>query len=126
MLNKKRILIVDDEADILSVLRILLTKNKFEVLEASSANAALDLLENESVDLVISDIVMPGMNGREFIKEVRQWDMELPVIFISGKDNISKKDLGNTSAFIEKPFSKDTLLKTIHKVLSSVAAPSFN
>jgi DNA-binding NtrC family response regulator len=119
MLIKKRVLIVDDEADILVILRTLLKKNKFEVLEASSADCALNLLENESVDLIISDIVMPGMNGRDFVKEVRQWDMNMPVIFISGKDTISKKDLSHISAFIEKPFSKDTLLKTIHKVLSN-------
>ena len=120
MPGKKRVLIVDDEAEILSLVRTILTKNKFEVFEASSADSALDLLEHESVDLVISDITMPGMSGIEFLDEVRQWDMDLPVIFVSGQDSSRQRAnaAAGVSALIEKPFKKDILLKTVHKVLS--------
>lgn len=125
MAGKKRILIVDDEAGILSLLRAILTKSKFEVLEASSADSALELLEHETVDLVISDITMPGMGGIEFLEEVRQWDIDLPVIFVSGQDSSRQraKAAAGASALIEKPFKKDILLKTVHKVLSNGSTP---
>ena len=126
MPGKKRVLIVDDEAGVLSLLNIILTKNRFEVLEASSAATALDMLEHESVDLIISDITMPGMNGLEFLEEVREWDMELPVIFVSGQDSsrARAKAVTGASAVVEKPFKKDTLLKAVHKALAGSAVPS--
>ena len=126
MPGKKRVLIVDDEAEILSLVSMILTKNKFEVLQASSADSALDMLEHESVDLVISDITMPGMSGLEFLEEVREWDMDLPVIFVSGQDSSRKRAqaLRGASAVIAKPFKKDTLLKTVQKALQGGPAPT--
>ena len=126
MPGKKRVLIVDDEAGVLSLLNLILTKNRFEVLEASSADSALEMLEHETVDLVISDITMPGMSGIEFLEEVREWDMDLPVIFVSGQDSSKAraKGIAGASALIAKPFKKDTLLKTVHKVLSSNSPPA--
>ena len=126
MPSKKRVLIVDDEAGVLSLLNTILTKNKFEVLEASSADTALDMLEHETVDLVISDITMPGMNGLEFLEEVREWDMELPVIFVSGQDSsrARAKAVSGASAIVKKPFKKDALLKAVHNALAQGAVPA--
>lgn len=124
MPSKKRVLIVDDEVGTLSLLSLILKRDHFDVLEAASANSALDVLEHQTVDLVISDITMPGMSGLEFLDEVRQWDMDLPVIFVSGNDSSRQraKAAAGASALIEKPFKKDTLLKIVHKVLSNGSA----
>ena len=126
MPRKKRVLVVDDEAEVLSLVGTILKKSRFEVLKAASADPALDLLEHEEVDLVISDITMPGMSGIEFLEEVREWDMALPVIFLSGQDSSRQraKAVAGASALITKPFKKDTLLKTVHKVLSGGSVPS--
>ena len=129
MPRKKRILIVDDEPGVLALLRTILKKEKFEVLESLSADDALELLEHETVDLVISDIKMPGMSGIEFLDEVREWDMDLPVLFVSGKGtdrDWSKVMQSSASGVIEKPFKRETLMKAIHQALSNGSAPAAN
>ena len=118
MARKKKVLIVDDEPAVLSLLRTVLKQGKFEVVEARAADDALNLLEHESVDLVISDIRMPGMSGIELLDELREWDMDLPVIFISGKGTDrewAQAVQSSASALIEKPFKKEALLKAVQK-----------
>src|SRR3989338_8443423 len=127
MPRRKRVLIVDDEVGMLSLLRAILKKEKLEVLESRSAVSALDLLEHETVDLVILDIKMPGMSGIEFLDEVRQWDMDLPVIFVSGKGadgDWAETIRSNASALIEKPVKKEALLKAVHRAFSNGRGPS--
>ena len=119
MARKKKVLIIDDEPDILSLLTVILQGGKYEVLEARAADAALDLLEHETVDLVISDIRMPGMSGIEFLGELREWDMNLPVIFITGNKDLSRAVASGVTAFIKKPFKKDTILKAVQKAFHS-------
>ena len=122
MAQKKKILIVDDELSVLALLRTILKNGKYDVLEARAADAALDILEHESVDLVISDIRMPGMSGIEFLDELREWDMDLPVIFVSGQGSDrdwAKAVQSSASALIEKPFKKDAILKAVHKAFHS-------
>src|SRR5438477_202792 len=83
--KKKRILVVDDDKDIVVLLKSILTKEKkYDVLTALAAEEALNILENENVDLVMTDLKMPGMTGAEFLSELRNWDTDLPVIFVSG------------------------------------------
>ena len=122
MPRKKRVLIVDDEEGMLALLRTILKKEKYEVLESMSADSALELLEHETVDLVISDIRMPGMSGIEFLDEVREWDMDLPVIFVSGKG--SDKDWAravqsSATGVVEKPFKRETLMKAVRQAMSN-------
>lgn len=127
MPRRKRILIVDDEVGVLALLRTILKKARYEVLECLSADSALDMLEHETVDLVISDIRMPGMSGIEFLNEVREWDMELPVIFVSGKStdhDWAKAMQSSASALIEKPFKKEAVLKAVHQALSNGHGPA--
>jgi DNA-binding NtrC family response regulator len=98
----------------------MLKREKFEVVEALCAEEALDMLENQEVDLVISDLKMNGMSGIDFLSELREWDMNIPVIFVSGwgKEKDWQEALrSKASALIEKPFSKDAILKAIQKAL---------
>jgi CheY-like chemotaxis protein len=120
--RKKKILVVDDDKETVSLIRSILTHDKkYEVCTAGTAEEALQLLESESVDLVLSDLSMPGMSGAEFLSELRNWDGALPVIFVSGhgKDkDWSAAVQGEASAMIAKPFRKETLLKAVQKVFN--------
>ncbi len=126
MAQKRKILIVDDDADILTILRGMLKREKFEVMDALCAEEALDILENQDVDLVISDLVMPGMSGKDLLKELREQDSTIPVIFVSGTGNDNEwlqAVRSNACAFIEKPFHRETLLDAIQKAFQESPSP---
>jgi two-component system NtrC family response regulator len=120
--KKKRILVVDDDKETVALLKNILTKEKkYEVLTALAAEDALSLLESENVDLVMTDLKMPGMTGAEFLSELRNWDGGLPVIFVSGcakDDDWQEAIRDQASALISKPFRKETILKAVSKALS--------
>ena|ERR1051326_1256979 len=103
------ILIVDDDAAIRGILFDLLSPNH-ECNTASSADQALQYLEIENYDLVITDVEMPGLTGVELLKRVQLKDLATPVIVISGKHNEegpgSILDLG-AFAYLTKPFKLD-------------------
>ena len=76
------ILVVDDEPNYQIVLSELLKDEGYEVFTADSAEAALPLLRTTDLDLVLTDMKMPGMDGIEFLKKIKEFDPELPVILI--------------------------------------------
>ena len=120
MSQKKRLLVVDDDIEVPRLIRQMLRQEKFEVIEALCAEEALDILENESITLVISDLKMPGMSGVDFLAELREWDTAIPVIFVTGWGKERDWDRAfryNASAIIEKPFRKETILKAVRKAM---------
>ena len=101
-----KILVVDDNADIRELLEILLTSEGYDVTLASSGEQALQLLHPE-LDLVILDIMMPGMNGLEMCKKIRETN-NIPIIMLSAKSTDLDKILGlGTGAddYVVKPFN---------------------
>jgi CheY-like chemotaxis protein len=78
------VLIVDDEAQMRKLVRLMLAENGYEVLEASTAMEALRMLKQSAVDLVITDIVMPDMDGLELIRETRKIRPDQKVLAVSG------------------------------------------
>jgi DNA-binding response OmpR family regulator len=102
-----RILIADDERDIRSVLALYLEDAGYEVVEAADGLEALRILETGEIDLCLLDIMMPGLDGYQVLKRVRQTD-GVPVIVISAKGQDSEKILGlNLGAddYLVKPFN---------------------
>ena len=90
-MDKIRILAVDDEPDLRSLLRILLTNKGYEVLEAASGQEAVDLVRSEPrIDLVIMDIMMPGLNGVQACAEIRRFST-VPMLFLTAKSQLSDK-----------------------------------
>ena len=87
---QQTILIVDDDQNVLEVLNARLTSQGFHVIQASGANEALNVIENESIDLMISDIKMPGMGGLDLFSVVRSREPSLPVIFLTAYGTISE------------------------------------
>ncbi len=101
-------------------MRQILSHANFQVIEASSGEEALQLLESEKVDLVISDLKMPGMSGADLVNELREWDTTLPVVFVSGwakeKDWLDAIRT-HASAMIPKPFRSQAILSAVQKAL---------
>jgi DNA-binding response OmpR family regulator len=79
------VLVVDDEADIVSLMRDFLEAEGYAVRIASDAPAALEVLDAEPVDLVLLDVMMPGMTGFDLIRKLRETNNEVPVLFLSAR-----------------------------------------
>ena len=113
MKDRVKILVVDDEAGILDTLQILFRSEGFDVAVAGSGRLALEALEKEKPDLVLSDIRMPGADGLEVLHRAKEVDPELPVILMTAQASLqSAMRAVNEGAYhyIQKPFSNDELL----------------
>lgn len=111
----EKILIVDDEKDILRALEIYLQTEGYEVIKATSGKEALDLVEIEDVHLVLMDIMMPGMDGIEATVELRK-KHNIPVILVTAKGEDTDKVLGlNIGAddYVTKPFNPIELIARV-------------
>ena len=117
------ILLVDDNEEILEFLERML-KNKYEILKAENGNDALQILDKEAVQLIVSDVMMPVMDGFEFCKTIKS-SLEyshIPIILLTAKDGIQSKVQGlelGADAYIEKPFSKEHLQAQIASLLNN-------
>ena len=119
-----KILICDDERDIRNALRIYLTGEGYAVCEADSGLAALELMQREEVQLVLMDIMMPGMDGMTATAKLRE-QSNVPVILITAKSEDNDKILGLTVGaddYITKPFNPLEVLPASRR--SSGAMPS--
>ena len=114
-----KILICDDERDIRNALRIYLTGEGYAVCEADSGLAALELMQREEVQLVLMDIMMPGMDGITTMSRLRE-QSNVPVIFLTAKSEDTDKVLGlNVGAddYITKPFNPVEMLARVRSQL---------
>lgn len=104
---QKSVLIVEDDNDILELLKLYLESSNFLVYVAYDGIDALELLEKEKINIIIADIMMPRMNGYELIKKVRA-NSNIPIMITSAKNMDSDKILGldmGADAYITKPFN---------------------
>ena len=105
---KKSILIVEDEIDIAELLKLYLESEGFSISIASNGVEAEKLMDNINFDMALVDIMMPKMNGYDFIKRVREYNLKLPIIVLSAKnldnDKIVALNLG-ADMYITKPFN---------------------
>lgn len=117
-MNRQKILFADDDPEIREVLRLLLAGEGYEVLEASSGEQALELLD-DSTDLVILDVMMPGMGGCAACAEIRR-QSAVPVLFLTAKSQDSDKTLGFSVGgddYLVKPFSYTELISRVKAML---------
>jgi len=114
-----RILIVDDEKTIREVVGRYLNNEGFAVFEAADGYQALDLLEKEEPDLMILDLMLPGIDGLSLTRQIRQ-DRRIPIIMLTAKrepsDRIRGLDLG-ADDYIAKPFSPQEVVSRVRAVL---------
>ena len=111
-----RILVVDDEAEIRKVLRLLLTKAGYEVAEASDGAAAVDAVRSDSgIDLCIMDMMMPVMSGVEATVKIREFST-VPILFLTARSLVRDKEAaysGGGDDYLVKPFSSKELLMKV-------------
>ncbi len=117
-----RVLTVDDSRTILAMLHHTLTNAGFEVVQAENGQIGLDMLGKEDVDVVITDINMPVMDGIEFIKNVRATGkhQSLPILILTTETSQDKRDQGRAAGgtgWIVKPFDPEKLISVINKVV---------
>ena len=120
------ILIVEDEAPVRAVTRQLLQRNGYTVMEAADGPAALALVDGEAagqhIDLLLTDVIMPGMSGRELADQLRVRRPNLRVLFMSGytDDAVVRHGMLEPGlAYLEKPFRPTTLLRKVRGVLEN-------
>ena len=114
------ILVIEDEDSLLQLYRIVLEKEGFKVLTVHNGQEAWDLIENEHVDLVITDILMPVMDGYEFTELLRRSNPGMPVLMITAKDDFPSKNKGfslGTDDYMTKPVNLDEMVLRVRALL---------
>ncbi|MDD5119818.1 MAG: response regulator [Candidatus Omnitrophica bacterium] len=117
-----KILIADDDADIREILKLTLSEENYETIEASNGEEALEIIRSKALDLALLDYKMPKMDGRQVCNLVKK-DLllqHLPVIMVTGKGEVSDKISGIDSGaddYVVKPFEPKELLARIRMVL---------
>ncbi len=113
------ILVVDDEAMLCDIMNSYLYDAGFTVRVAYNANKAVEILKSVTIDILITDLVMPGKNGYELAKRAKKINPEIKVIMISGydKDHFPLRENGESyHGWLQKPVSKENLLNAIKEV----------
>src|SRR5687768_6764614 len=123
---KQRILVADDDPEILTLLTMRLKQRGYEVFEASDGEKALEQAREKSPDLVLLDVMMPQKNGWEVARELKQdpKTKEIGIVILTAigeKMNELTSPLYGADAYIDKPFEFDKLEKIIAKVLAKRA-----
>jgi two-component system response regulator PilR (NtrC family) len=116
------ILVVDDELSMREFLNILLEKEGYDVTTASDASSAIDLIQNQNFDLVISDIKMPGLGGLSLLEKIKEMDNSTPVIMITAfasPENAVVAMRNGAFDYITKPFKVDEIIKIIKSAISA-------
>ena len=117
------ILYVDDEPDMLTLLRLFLSRKGFEVTAALNASEALQLVEQRHPDLIITDFAMPGMNGLEFCRTLRERHEthHIPIILYSSRD-LWQDDPSLFDRFVLKPADLEAFAAMIRDLLAASRA----
>ena len=118
--DKEKILVVDDEEAIREVISTLLEAQGYRCTVCSNGRLALDAFRKDSFDLVLSDIVMPEMDGLKLLAELRQDDPDVPVIMVTAMHDISialEAIRAGAYDYILKPFEKDQLHLSVRRAL---------
>ena len=120
---EKKILIVDDEEDILKALEIRLSKAGYQVLKAINGEQAIITAQTQRPHLIILDIIMPGMKGTEVASILREDERtkSIPIIFLTciynKEDEEARGHISGTQFFIAKPFDNKELLRIIETTI---------
>lgn len=125
---KSKIMVVDDEMHIRELVRFYLDKAGFDTIEAANAEEALDIVENQYIDLAVVDIMMPGMDGFELVEQMRQY-REFPVIMLTAKSQSKDKLRGfslGIDDYVTKPFDPDELMARVKTILKRYSINSSN
>ena len=119
---KKRILCIEDDEDMVDLIRLILTRRGFEVLGASRGASGLEIIRKEKPDLVLLDLMIPEMDGWEVYQQIKSDEatQNTPVIVVTAKaqsiDRVLGLHIAKVDDYISKPFSPQELLDSIESV----------
>ncbi|GIL18824.1 MAG: hypothetical protein BroJett040_25750 [Oligoflexia bacterium] len=119
-MKRKRLLVIDDEPEICSIIRTLLEDEVGDVVTAEKTEEALHILNEQKFDLILTDIMMPGMSGTKLLSKINSGDQKTPVIFISGVDApeyVAQLNSMGAVGYLSKPFMAEELIKSVHQAL---------
>lgn len=115
-----KILVVEDDENLNSSVCKHLSSHNYQVKGCLDAMSALDILSAEKYDLIISDIMMPKIDGFEFAKSIREFDKEIPILFMTARDDFTSKEKGyriGIDEYMTKPIDLDELILRISALL---------
>jgi len=120
--NSPKVLVVDDELHLCNVLRRILEREGYKVITAPDGEAAIQFTEEEKPDVILLDLMMPGMDGREVCRKVREFSATTQIIYFTAKvmltDPLELKELHREAdAFITKPATSKQILSKVSGVL---------
>jgi DNA-binding response OmpR family regulator len=117
------LLVVDDKKEALDFLLLLLSKHGFSVIGASSGRECLDTVRSRTVDLIILDVMMPGMDGLQVCRELKRITAAVPIILLTARDDMATRatamELG-VSEFVTKPVNHQDLLSRVRLQLRNL------
>ena len=122
-MSSPRILVADDEPALLRLLEFVLGRRGYIIQGVTNGNAAVEVLKNESPDLAILDVMMPGLDGYEvltFIRETAHLE-GLPVVMLTARAQLDEIQLGlslGADAYLAKPFDPEELLSVVESLIS--------
>jgi DNA-binding response OmpR family regulator len=128
--GKKRVLCIEDHPEMIELIRLILGRKGFEVVGAAGGREGLQALEENPPDLVLLDLMMPGIDGWEVYRQMKASDRlnEIPVIAVTAKaqeiDRVLGLHVAGMDGFITKPFGPDELIASVERVLGTLASPS--
>jgi two-component system, cell cycle sensor histidine kinase and response regulator CckA len=127
--SRRVVLVVDDEAGLRDLVCRTLRAEGYQTLEATHGAEALELVESgpQTIDLIVTDVVMPGMDGRELGRRLARSRPTLPILYMSAYDvnDIFQRGSPSTSApFLQKPFPRDGLINSVEQLLRQGSAAS--
>jgi len=123
--NKKRIVCIEDDEEMIDLIRLIVSRRGYDLFGACGGVAGLETIRKETPDLVLLDLMMPDMDGWEVYQQIKanSETKDIPVIVVTAKAQSIDKVLGlhiaKVDAYIAKPFSPQELLDSIDTVLSS-------
>lgn len=115
-----KVLVVDDEPNIVELLTVSLKFQNFEVYSANSGNEALRIAREVSPDAYILDVMMPGMDGFELLGKLRQEGLDGPVLYLTAKDGVDQRIHGLTIGaddYVTKPFSLEEVITRLRVIM---------
>ena len=115
-----RILVVEDNKSLLRLMKTRLEQAGYKVLQAQNGQEALEILEDQQVDLMISDIMMPLMDGFELIESLREANFNLPILMVTAKEGFEDKEKGfrlGTDDYMVKPINMNEMILRVAALL---------
>jgi two-component system, cell cycle sensor histidine kinase and response regulator CckA len=118
----RNLLVVDDDSSVRSLIKSLLEMEGFQAVEAASGDDAMGLLAHVEVDMLITDIEMPGTDGIELARAVRRDCWQMPILIMSAMSAMESEDLvrslGDRCFFLQKPFSIADLIAIVQQAVA--------